>query len=153
MVFHNTFILSTVFRSNIRKILMDINVSRSSEYKTTYSVVCLCVWNCQNWKTSYSRNSKFGILHLYHTRMLLETFYEDWINCLCTRVHINILIHYGLWTEFLVVEILCIWTALSRMKLTCISDKFKDSMQPTKYDMNSAHNWSRGPYKRMQIRS
>ena len=55
-----------------------------------------------NSKTNYRRNSKFGILHVNHTWMLLKKFYEDWINSMCTGEHKRILIHYGLQKEFLV---------------------------------------------------
>ena len=65
---------------------MDLHVLRSPESENhIFSVwsVCMCVSVCtcacyqQNSKTNYSRNIKFGILHLYYTQMLLETFHKD----------------------------------------------------------------------------
>ena len=38
--------------------------------------------------------------------MLLETFYQVLIKTLCTGAHKRILIHEGLWREFLVIEFL-----------------------------------------------
>ena len=43
---------------------------------------------------------KFGILHLFHIKMLVESFYKDRTKTLCTGAHKRIRIHYGLWTEF-----------------------------------------------------
>ena len=64
--------------------------------------VCVCVCYQHNSKTNNSRNIKFGILYLYHMQMLLKTFYDYRTNSLCTRALKIILLHYGLWTEFLV---------------------------------------------------
>ena len=64
--------------------------------------VCLCVYYQHNSKTKYSRNIKFGILHLYYMQMLLKTFHKDRTNSLCTRTCKIILLHCTLWTEFLV---------------------------------------------------
>ena len=61
--------------------------------------VCVCVYLCvkvcyqHNSKTNYSRNIKFGILHLYHIQMLLESFQKDRTKILSTRAHKSILIH------------------------------------------------------------
>ena len=93
------------------EILMDLHVLRSPESeKHIFSVwsvcmcVCLCVCVCvclsvclcvcyqHNSKTNYSRNIKFGILHLYHVQILLETFYKDRTKTLCTGAHKRILI-------------------------------------------------------------
>ena len=71
---------------------------------SVYVSVCLCDCYQHNSKTNYSRNIKFGILHLYHVQMLLETFYKDRTKTLCTGAHKRILIHYGLWTVFRVSE-------------------------------------------------
>ena len=38
--------------------------------------VCVCVCYQHDSETNYSRNTKFGIQHLYLIQMLLETFYE-----------------------------------------------------------------------------
>ena len=90
------------------EILMDLHVMRTPDPKITFLVFGLSVCVCyqHNSKTNYNRNIKFGILHLYHIQMLLETFYEDLIKTLCTGTHKRIQIHYGLWTEFLVIEYL-----------------------------------------------
>ena len=40
---------------------------------------CVCVYHQHYLKTNYSKNIKFGILHLYHIQMLLEMFYKDQI--------------------------------------------------------------------------
>ena len=53
--------------------------------------VCICYQH--NSKTNYSRIFKFGILHLYHVQMLLETFHKDRTKTLCTGMHKRILIH------------------------------------------------------------
>ena len=68
--------------------------------------ICLCDYNQHNSKTNNSRNIKFGILHLYYMQMLHETFYKDWTKTLCTGVYKRILMHYGLWREFLAIEFL-----------------------------------------------
>ena len=52
-----------------------------------------------NSKTNYSRNSKSGILHLYHMQILLEIFLGDLWNRLCIRAHRRILIH-RIWSIF-----------------------------------------------------
>ena len=39
--------------------------------------------------TKYKRNSKFGILHLHNTQMLLQTFYKDRTNNFNTGAHGN----------------------------------------------------------------
>ena len=91
--------------------LMDIHVLRSPESEnhifSVWSVcMCVCLYVCMsvslcvcyqhNSKTKCSRNIKFGILHLYHIQMLLETFYKDRTKTLCTGEHKRILIHEGL---------------------------------------------------------
>ena len=62
---------------------MDLHDMRSPEsVNHIFSVwsVCVCVCPCvcdgcqHNSKTNNRRNTKLGILHLYHTQMLLETF-------------------------------------------------------------------------------
>ena len=55
--------------------------------------VCLCVCYQRNSKTKYSKNIKFGTLHLYHVQMLLETFCDDRTKTLCTAAHKRIPIH------------------------------------------------------------
>ena len=70
--------------------------------------LCVCVSVCvcyqHNSKTNHSRNIKFGIQHLYHVQMLLETFYKHQTKTLCIGTLKRILIHYGLWSQFLVCE-------------------------------------------------
>ena len=44
--------------------------------------VCLCSCYWHSSKTNNSSNSKFGMVHLYHMQMLLETFYENRANSL-----------------------------------------------------------------------
>ena len=87
------------------EILTNLHVLRSSESeKHIFSKwsVCMCVCLLSdNSKTKYSRNIKFGILHLYYIQMLLETFYKDRTKTLCTGAHKRILIYFGLWREFL----------------------------------------------------
>ena len=73
------------------------NISISPVVALVLAHCCLLIFTF-----SYPRNIKFGILHLYHIQMLLETFYKDRTKILCTGAHKRILIHYGLWTEFLV---------------------------------------------------
>ena len=80
------------------EILMELHVLRYPESeKHIFSVwsvcVCLCVCYQHNSKTNYSRKIKFGILHLHHVQMLLETFCEYRTKTLCTGVHKRILIH------------------------------------------------------------
>ena len=61
------------------------------------------VYYHHNSKTNYSRKNKLGILYLYHMwNVLYATFYDDWTNSVCTRVHKAILIYCSLMTEFLV---------------------------------------------------
>ena len=52
--------------------------------KNTFLAIGLWVCYQHNSKSSYSRNIKFGILHLYHVHMLLETFYKHRTRTLCT---------------------------------------------------------------------
>ena len=61
-------------------------------------IMCVCITH----KQIIAEISKFDIEQLYHKWMLLKTFYEDQTTNLCTGAHKSILIHYGLWTEFLV---------------------------------------------------
>ena len=49
--------------------------------------VCVSVHYQHNSKTYYTKNTKFGIQHLYHMLMLLKTFYEDWTNSLYVQKH------------------------------------------------------------------
>ena len=75
---------STVFGSNFRNGHFDgFTYLRSpeSENYIFLRLICVCVCYQHNSKTSCSRNFKFDILHLNHMEML---------------------IHYSLWTEFLV---------------------------------------------------
>ena len=59
-----------------------------------------------NSKINRSINSKFGTLHLYHMKMVLQTFFEDGRNSIGTRKQQqkkkDIQIHNNLWTECLV---------------------------------------------------
>ena len=113
------------------EILMDLHVLRSTESEnhifSVWSVcicVCVCVSMCRrvcyqhNSKTNQSRNINFGILLLYHIRMLLETFRKDRTKFLCTGAHKRILKHEGLWTKFRVTEFSYIQTAVNIMKFT-----------------------------------
>ena len=102
-------IKKVLFQSQIFEIeiLIDLHVLRSpkseSHIFSKWSVckcvclgvcvcVCLCVCYQYNSKTNYSRNIKFGIQHLYHIQMLLETFYNDRTKTLCTGAHKRILL-------------------------------------------------------------
>ena len=82
--------------------------------------VCLIVCYQNNSKTNYSINIKFGMLYLYHVQMLLKTFYKDWRKTLCTGTHKRIVIHYGLWMEFLLSEFSYIEFRVNVMKFTCM---------------------------------
>ena len=77
-------------------------------------------------KTNCSRIIKFGILHLHHILMLLEIFNKDRIKTLCAEAHKRIIIHQGLWREFLVIEFLRSSTALNLMKLKYIFNIVKN---------------------------
>ena len=78
--------------------------SKNHIYNGWSLCVCVCLSVCyqHNSKTNYSRNIKLGILHLYHVQMQLETFYKDRTKTLRTGAYKMILMHYGLWAEFLV---------------------------------------------------
>ena len=56
---------------------------------------CVCVFACYGhiYNTSYSRNLKSGVLHLYYMQMLLEAFYEGPTNSMYKGTHKMILIH------------------------------------------------------------
>ena len=41
----------------------------------TYIYMCVCVCYLNNSKTNYSKNSKFGILHMYQKYMLIKIFF------------------------------------------------------------------------------
>ena len=43
-----------------------------------YQCVCLSACYQHNLKRNYRKNLMFGILHLHHIQMLLETFYRNW---------------------------------------------------------------------------
>ena len=78
------------------KILMDLHVMRVPESENLiFSVwsVRMCVFYQHNSKTNYSRNIKFGILHLYDLQMLLEISHKNRTKTLCTGAHKRILIH------------------------------------------------------------
>ena len=69
------------------EILIDMNVLRSLKSENhIFSIWYLYVCCQHNPKTNYSRNIKFGILHLYHIQMLLEAFYKD-RKKLCVQRH------------------------------------------------------------------
>ena len=78
------------------EIFMDLHVLRSPESENhIFSVwsVCLCDSMClcyqHNSKTNFSRNIKFGILHLYHVRMILEGFVLIILNILMQFLELN----------------------------------------------------------------
>ena len=68
--------------------------------RVSLSLCYLCV--CLLYLNSKNRDSKFDILDLYHTQMILETFYEAWANSLHIGAPKRIQIHFGQWTEFVV---------------------------------------------------
>ena len=72
---------------------MDLHVIRSSKSENHIFRIWTRVYYQHNSETNYSKNITFGILHMYHTQMLLETFYKDRIKTVCTEPHKKILIH------------------------------------------------------------
>ena len=97
LISRESIVLGQIFEVDI---LMDLNVLRLPETEnhifsgwSVYTCVCLCICYQHNLKTNNSKNFKFGIIHLYHTWMLLETFYKDRIKTLCTGTHKRILKH------------------------------------------------------------
>ena len=83
MYFNDYFILSNLLRD-------DSTLKFCSEMPNyiPLSVTCMVekiLLLCQIF--IYSRNSKFGIVHVNHMQMLLETAYGDQTNGLCTRAH------------------------------------------------------------------
>ena len=80
-----------------------------------YVCVYVCVCYQHNSKANYSRIFKFGILHLCHKylKLFIKIGQKLW-------KHKKILIHYGLWTDFLVSEFSYILTAVSIMKFTYV---------------------------------
>ena len=103
--FSYTCMVQKVLESNFRKGDFDgLHVLRSPESENNIFTVCMCVCSKDNSKTNFSRKSKFDILHLYLSSMLLETFYENRTNCLYAGSHKIIRKNYGLWTEFLAKE-------------------------------------------------
>ena len=49
---------------------------------------CVCVTVISTTqKQIIIKNSAFGIQRFYHMLILLEIFYEDWTNSLCTGAH------------------------------------------------------------------
>ena len=110
--------LGQIFEAEILMNLHVMIVSASENHISSVWSVCLCVRlnACyqHNSKINYSRNTKFGIVYLYHAQILLESLYKDWRKTLCTGEHKRFLIHYGLRKEFLVIEFLHIWTALQK---------------------------------------
>ena len=105
--FNNNFLISFSYPYKVKKvmfwsrifemeILMDLHVLRSPESENhifSKWSVCICVGGeCvffyqHNSKTKCSRIFKFGILHLYHIQMLLETFHKDQTKTLCMGAH------------------------------------------------------------------
>ena len=58
----------------------DFDAMRSLESENqSFSIWSICMFVCYQhmFKTSCTRNTKFGILHLCHIQMLLKTFYKD----------------------------------------------------------------------------
>ena len=96
------------------EILMDLHVMKTPESKNQiFSIwsVCMCVSVSvisitQKLVTAETSNLVFYICITY--RCYLKLFYEDRTKSLCTGAHKRILMHYGLWTEFLVIEFLLI---------------------------------------------
>ena len=89
------------------RFLMDLHVLKSLEsekhiFSGWFLSVCMFVYLNQCNSNSISTNFKFGILHMHHMSMLLETFHEDCINTLCTGAHKRILIHCVFRREFFV---------------------------------------------------
>ena len=85
--------LTEIFESEIS---MDLHVLRSPETKKS-RLACVCVYYQHNSKAYNIRMFKFGILYLYHTEILLETFDEVPTNSLCTGAHKRVLMHQ--WAE------------------------------------------------------
>ena len=71
------------------KILIDVHVLRAPESKNHV----FSSWSVRAFKINNNKKCKFGILNLYHMEMLLETFYDNRSNSLCTGTHKRILMH------------------------------------------------------------
>ena len=83
------------------EIFMDLHVFRFPESENhTFScwIVCMCVCPCYR-ITPKQITTKAANLYQY----LLDTFYEDRRNSLCTRSNKRIRKHYGLWTELILL--------------------------------------------------
>ena len=117
-------------------ILMDLNVLRSPEPKTSHfqrmaplsfffsACMCMCFHNKS--KTIQSRNTKFDITYFNHMLILLESFYEHWTKIFYTRAHKSIQIHCNLRNGYFVCEFKYVQTALNIMKLIYIFDIHKN---------------------------
>ena len=110
-------------------ILMDLHVLKSPECGNhifcIWSVslcgsVCIGVFYQHNSKANGSSNTKFSIVHLYDILMPFESFYKDRRKSLFIGANNRILIHYGLWSEFLVSKFSYISIAVNKMKFTFI---------------------------------
>ena len=125
------------------RILMDLHIQKSYFQLLVSAYVCLLSAKVYN-----KLQKKFQIvtLHLYHMQIVLETFLEDWTKTLCIGAHKRVLMHYGLWRQFLVSAFQCAQTALNIMKLT---DRFSmlKNMQPLEYVLNNSPNLSTGHTK------
>ena len=87
---HKVLFLGQFFEMEIS---MFLSILRSPEFEKTILALGLRVRYQHNSKRNFSGNFKFGVLHLYHMYMRLETFYKDWTKSLCTGGHKRILIH------------------------------------------------------------
>ena len=135
------------------EILRDLHVLRSPESKNhifrIWSVtVCVCLLSLKN-KLQQKHQIWYSAFVLHTdttTTILLETFYGDRTKTLRTRANKRILIYYGLWTKFLVIEFLCIQISLNIMKFTHICNMLKN-MKTTECGTNSFHSLSTGKRK------
>ena len=93
-------------------ILLPLYVIRSLEsVNCIFSIwsVCMCVCVSvisitEKQITAEALNLVFYICIIHRCYLKLFFFYKDQTKTVCTGTHKRILIHYGLWTEFLINE-------------------------------------------------
>ena len=91
------------------EILMNLHALRSPIPENhIFSSWSGCVCYQHSLKINYNRDFKFGIQHLYYMQILLKTYCEIWSKTLNAGAHKIILIHYDLWTEFIISAFLYI---------------------------------------------
>ena len=110
-IMHITYFITFSYQYTAEKVLFWIYFSKwrfrriytfwgPMNLEITFSTLglCVCMRGHLQHNSKKSRNSKFVILYLHHTYLLLETFHDYRNNNQCTAAPKRILIYSDLWT-------------------------------------------------------